>query len=156
MGYVHGVTSNIQTQLNNKQATLVSGTNIKTINNQSVLGSGNLNVDGLPSQSGQSGKYLTTNGTTASWATVNVLPSQTGNAGKYLTTNGTTASWNSLATVATSGDYNDLLNAPTVSDEFDKTSSDAMSGIAVAEGILTIKQIDCGTMSTMRKQITLE
>ena len=156
LGYVHGVTSNIQTQLNNKQATLVSGTNIKTINNQSVLGSGNLNVDGLPSQSGQSGKYLTTNGTTASWATVNVLPSQTGNAGKYLTTNGTTASWNSLATVATSGDYNDLLNAPTVSDEFDKTSSDAMSGIAVAEGILTIKQIDCGTMSTMRKQITLE
>ena len=70
LNYVDGVTSNIQTQLNSKQATLVSGTNIKTINNNSILGSGNLDIDGLPSQSGQSGKYLTTNGTTASWATV--------------------------------------------------------------------------------------
>lgn len=33
-----------QTALNGKQATLVSGTNIKTINNSSVLGSGNLSV----------------------------------------------------------------------------------------------------------------
>ena len=47
----------------------------------------------LPDQTGNSGKYLTTNGTTASWATVNALPSQTGNSGKFLTTNGTTASW---------------------------------------------------------------
>ena len=94
-------------------------------------------IDGLPDQTGQSGKYLTTNGTTASWATVDALPSQTsqsgkflttngttaswanipaeipsqsGNSGKYLTTNGTTVSWNSLATVATSGSYNDLSN----------------------------------------------
>lgn len=47
----------------------------------------------LPSQTGQSGKYLTTDGTTPSWATVDALPSQSGNSGKYLTTNGTTASW---------------------------------------------------------------
>ena len=47
----------------------------------------------LPEQTGQSGKYLTTNGTTASWATVDALPSQTGQSGKVLTTNGTTASW---------------------------------------------------------------
>ena len=33
-----------QTALNDKQATLVSGTNIKTINNTSILGSGNLDV----------------------------------------------------------------------------------------------------------------
>lgn len=51
-------------------------------------------VDALPSQSGQSGKYLKTNGTTASWATVdNALPSQSGQSGKYLATDGTTASW---------------------------------------------------------------
>lgn len=31
-----------------KQSTLVSGTNIKTINNQSILGSGNINLGGLP------------------------------------------------------------------------------------------------------------
>ena len=70
LSYLDGVTSSIQTQLNNKQATLVSGTNIKTINNNSILGSGNLTVDGLPSQTGQSGKYLTTNGTTASWVAI--------------------------------------------------------------------------------------
>jgi hypothetical protein len=52
----------------------------------------------VPSQTGQSGKYLTTNGTTSSWATVDALPSQTGNSGKYLTTNGTTASWAAIVT----------------------------------------------------------
>ena len=44
LGYVHGVTSAIQTQLGNKQDTLVSGTNIKTVNNTSLLGSGNVAV----------------------------------------------------------------------------------------------------------------
>ena len=47
----------------------------------------------FPSQTSQSGKYLTTDGSTLSWATVDALPSQTGNSGKYLTTDGTTASW---------------------------------------------------------------
>jgi len=54
------------------------------------------NVDALPSQSGHSGKFLSTNGTTASWATVDALPSQSGNSGKYLTTDGTAASWAAL------------------------------------------------------------
>jgi hypothetical protein len=43
---VDGVTSSIQTQLNAKQATLVSATNIKTINGTSLLGSGDLVVSG--------------------------------------------------------------------------------------------------------------
>jgi len=78
----------------------------------------------LPSQTGNTGKYLTTDGTTASWATISadiesvtagtgltgggssgavtvsldttsvyVVPSQTGNNGKYLTTNGSVSSW---------------------------------------------------------------
>jgi hypothetical protein len=51
----------------------------------------------VPSQGGNSGKYLTTNGTTSSWASVDALPSQTGNSGKYLTTNGTTASWATIS-----------------------------------------------------------
>jgi hypothetical protein len=34
-------------------------------------------VDALPSQTGNSGKYLTTNGTAASWATLNVDPNVT-------------------------------------------------------------------------------
>ena len=70
LGYVDGVTSAIQTQIDAKEAT-------------------------LPSQTGNSGKYLTTNGTAKSWGTVSqyALPTQTGNSGKYLTTNGTAESW---------------------------------------------------------------
>ncbi len=52
----------------------------------------------VPSQTGNSGKYLTTDGTTSSWGVVDALPSQTGNAGKYLTTNGTSASWDTITT----------------------------------------------------------
>lgn len=44
IGYLGGVTSAIQAQINSKQATLVSGTNIKTINGSDLLGSGNLVV----------------------------------------------------------------------------------------------------------------
>jgi len=73
LNYVDGVTGNIQTQLNTKQATLVSGTNIKTVNGTSLLGSGDLTVSSLPSQTGQSGKFLTTDGTDASWGTINAL-----------------------------------------------------------------------------------
>jgi hypothetical protein len=47
----------------------------------------------VPTQTGQTGKYLTTDGSAASWATVDSLPSQTGNAGEFLTTDGTNASW---------------------------------------------------------------
>lgn len=36
---------NLETKLGQKQATLVSGTNIKTINNASILGSGNITID---------------------------------------------------------------------------------------------------------------
>jgi hypothetical protein len=41
------VSTATQTALDSKQATLVSGTNIKTINSQSLLGSGNLAVNGV-------------------------------------------------------------------------------------------------------------
>jgi hypothetical protein len=101
LGYVDGVTSAIQTQIDAKEAT-------------------------LPSQTGNSGKYLTTNGTAKSWGTVSqyALPTQTGNSGKYLTTDGSAESWgavsaipaNATATVATeqvtsSTSYTDLTTA---------------------------------------------
>ena len=73
LGYLDGVTSAVQTQIDSKEAT-------------------------LPSQTGNSGKYLTTDGTNKSWGTVSqyALPSQTGNSGKFLTTNGTTESWGTV------------------------------------------------------------
>jgi len=52
----------------------------------------------VPSQTGNSGKYLTTNGTVSSWGAVDALPSQTGNSGKYLTTDGSAASWATVTT----------------------------------------------------------
>ena len=76
--------------LANKQEALVSGTNIKTINNESILGSGNISISGgdsLPSQTGNSGKFLTTNGSTASWATVSSGSTYTAGDGIDITNN---------------------------------------------------------------------
>jgi len=57
----------------------------------------------LPTQTGNNGKYLTTDGTSASWVTLNALPTQTGNNGKFLTTDGTTSSWATLTASNLSG-----------------------------------------------------
>lgn len=79
-----------------------NGTSVATFTaNSSTNTTANITVteaDTLPSQTGQSGKYLTTNGTSASWGTVDALPSQSGQSGKFLTTNGTTASWDNAPT----------------------------------------------------------
>jgi hypothetical protein len=55
----------------------------------------------IPSQTGNNGLYLTTNGSALSWsstpAITSLLPSQTGNAGNFLTTNGSgNLSWGSI------------------------------------------------------------
>lgn len=60
----------------------------------------------LPSQTGNNGKYLTTNGSAVSWGSVDALPTQTGNSGKYLTTNGTAASWATVDSSPTSASTN--------------------------------------------------
>ena len=56
-----------------------------------------ISAEPLPTQTGNAGNYLTTDGTTASWAAVEALPSQTGNAGLYLTTDGTDTSWGEVS-----------------------------------------------------------
>jgi len=54
----------------------------------------------IPSQTGNDGGFLTTNGTSISWATLNsTFPSQTNNSGNYLTTNGTSVSWGSITKI---------------------------------------------------------
>lgn len=50
---------------------------------------------------GTNGQFLKADSATTSgvsWATVDALPSQSGNSGKYLTTNGSTASWTTITT----------------------------------------------------------
>jgi hypothetical protein len=42
LGYLSGVTDEIQAQINDKQETLASGGNIKSVNGVSILGSGNM------------------------------------------------------------------------------------------------------------------
>lgn len=75
-------------------ATSINGTTIPTSKTLVATDSTQYVV---PSQTGNTGKYLTTDGTTSSWGTVDALPSQTGNTGKYLTTDGTTASWGTVS-----------------------------------------------------------
>lgn len=43
---IEGQIGEIETAIDNKQDTLISGANIKTINNQSLLGSGNITIEG--------------------------------------------------------------------------------------------------------------
>ena len=76
-------------------ATSINGT---TIPSSKTLVATDSTAYVVPSQTSNSGKYLTTNGTTSSWGVVDALPSQTGNSGKYLTTNGTAASWAAIVT----------------------------------------------------------
>jgi hypothetical protein len=59
--------------------------------------------DPLPSQTGNTGEFLTTDGSTTSWAAVSQVPSQTGQTGKYLTTDGSTASWAIVSAGASTG-----------------------------------------------------
>jgi len=76
-------------------ATSINGT---TIPSSKTLVATDSTAFVVPSQTSNAGKYLTTDGTTSSWGTVNALPSQTSNAGKYLTTDGTSASWATVTT----------------------------------------------------------
>ena len=97
-----------KTELTNKQDTLVSGTNIKTINNQSLLGEGNITIGG--------GGSSYTAGTGISIDSSNVI-SVDNTVIPYKT---------DLATVATSGSYNDLSNKPDLS--VYETKAEAFSG----------------------------
>lgn len=66
---------------------------------------------GIPT-GGSTGQVLTKTSSSnyaVAWQTIDALPSQTGNNGKYLTTNGSTATWANLATNA--DDFSQFLLA---------------------------------------------
>jgi hypothetical protein len=76
--YLNGVTSAIQTQINSKQATLVSGTNIKTINGATVLGAGDITIAGNP-PSGVAGAIQFSNGSAFASDAANLFWDDTNN-----------------------------------------------------------------------------
>jgi hypothetical protein len=69
---------------------------------------------------GTNGQVLTANSALADgveWTTVSALPSQTGNSGKYLTTNGTSASWATVNATPALDDITDVtLTSSTAND----------------------------------------
>jgi hypothetical protein len=80
---LNGVTSAIQTQIDSKQATLVSATNIKTINTNSILGSGDLTIsnDLVNDLTPQLGGNLDVNGfniTSTGNGNITIAPNGTG------------------------------------------------------------------------------
>ena len=92
----------------------------------------------VPAQSGNSGEFLTTDGSSTAWAAVDALPSQTGNSGKYLTTDGSAATWGVLDTDANSTTKGLYEMANTISANYAITSgNNAMSAgpIVVNSGV---------------------
>ena len=106
--------TDLKNALDAKQDDLVSGTNIKTINNQSLLGSGNVEIN--------SGVWGNISGTLSDQTDLkNALDAKQDviDANNKLSASLVSG----LATVATSGDYDDLIDKPTI-----------------GSGIITVKQ----------------
>lgn len=93
----------LQIQVDGKQDILVSGTNIKTINNTSILGSGNIDIQGGSSYTAGTGIDIT-----------NDVISVTNAISTGAALGATAVQPSDLATVATSGSYSDLTNKPTI------------------------------------------
>lgn len=84
---------------------LYAATNVEAALQEVAAAAGN-----VPSQTGQSGKFLTTNGSATSWALP--IPAQTGNAGRFLGTDGTTASWQAAPTGTSTQAANGSITFP--------------------------------------------
>lgn len=153
-----------------KQDTLVSGTNIKTVNGSSLLGSGDLVISGGGSGTVTSvdvsggttglsftGGPVTTSGTitasgtlavanggtgqTTANAAFNALaPSQTGNSGKFLTTDGTNTSW------ATAGGGSSTLTIQNKTAAYTVVAGDNGTIINCTSGTFTVSLTAAATL----------
>ena len=121
------------------------------------------------SASGDAAKVLTvdSNGDPAWAAPASATVDQTYNASSTNAQSGTAvagalASYTptaSLATVATTGDYSDLNNTPTiptVDQSYSASSTNAQSGVAVASAISGINQVPASTSSDADKVLTVD
>jgi hypothetical protein len=119
--YIKQITMSDITSWNNKQNLLVSGTNIKTINNNSILGSGNLDIS--TSYTAGTGIQITDenviNNTITSYNDLTdrpTIPTHTSD----LINNSNFVDGNSLSQVAYTGDYYDLIGKPDLSEYITK------------------------------------
>ena len=114
--YIKTITLNDINNWNNKQDTLVSGTNIKTINNTSLLGSGNIEIEGSSYTAG-TGIEITNdnviNNRITSYNSLTDLPTIPTKTSELLNDNNFVESSN-LASVAFSGSYLDLIDDPVI------------------------------------------
>lgn len=140
-GSITGTLSNqtdLATALSGKEPTIAGGTTGQYWRGDKTWH--NLDINTLvPTQTGNSGKFLTTNGTAVAWGSAptptwggitgtlsnqtdlqtalnakqNSLPAQTGNSGKFLTTDGTNLSWGTAAGSATWGGIGGTLSNQT-------------------------------------------
>ena len=111
----------ISNALSNKQDVLVSGTNIKTINGNSILGSGNLDIQGggssitvVQTTGTSTGDVMSQSAVTASLsgkADSSALTAHTANTTVHVTAS-EKQTWNNKSNF--SGSYNDLTNKPTI------------------------------------------
>lgn len=146
--YVKAITRSDINNWNDKQDTLVSGTNIKTINNISLLGSGNINIEsggGTSTDVQINGTSIVSDGTaniqtkgayngnTNKIATESDIPTNTSD----LNNDSNYVSSEDLSEVAFSGSYVSLSNVPTELSDFDNdlnfmTSSEVSTEIQTA------------------------
>ena len=123
----------IENEINKKQDKLISGQNIKTINNQSLLGEGNIHIEG---GSGGTSDYeelinkpQINNVGLIGNKSLEDLGINIPDVSNFITkdvnnlTNYTKTS--DLSSVATSGSYNDLSNKPLIPDELSDLSDDS-------------------------------
>lgn len=114
--YIKQISLEDITNWNNKQNLLVSGTNIKTINNSSIVGSGNLEIAEYEAGTGINITGHIINNTITNYDDLNnkpVIPTKV----SELENDSNYATIEELSEVAFSGDYEDLTNKPFIPTE---------------------------------------
>lgn len=113
--YIKSITQADITSWNNKQNQLVSGVNIKTLNDESILGSGNIEIE-IPTYTSGTGIDITNyeiSNTITSYNDLTdlpIIPTQT----SELVNDSDFVTSDELSDVAFSGSYTDLSNAPDI------------------------------------------
>lgn len=123
--YVKQITSNDINNWNNKQNELISGTNIKTINNNSLLGSGDITIN--PSYESGEGIDITNNvisNTITSYEDLSDLPNIPTSTSELLNDSNYVSS-SELSDVAFSGSYTELSDTPTIPDSTSELINDS-------------------------------